>query len=94
MELQKNSPIETLQAIPGVGPKISQELVDLGYKDLNGLHGENPEEMYRNLCDLRKKHIDRCILYVFRCAVYFASNTIHSPEKLKWWNWKDGSEIP
>nr|WP_321429915.1 helix-hairpin-helix domain-containing protein [uncultured Methanolobus sp.] len=29
------------------------------------------------------------MLYVFREAVYFASNEEHDPELLKWWNWKD-----
>jgi hypothetical protein len=29
------------------------------------------------------------VLYVFRCAVYFANNSTHDPELLKWWNWKD-----
>ena len=32
---------------------------------------------------------DRCLLYVFRCAVYYASAQKHEPEKLKWWNWKE-----
>ena len=34
---------------------------------------------------------DRCLLYVFRCAVYFAETPVHKQdaEKLKWWNWKD-----
>jgi hypothetical protein len=32
---------------------------------------------------------DRCVLYVFRCAVCFASETAHDPDMLKWWNWKD-----
>jgi len=27
------------------------------------------------------------LLYVFRCAVYFADGG-RSPEELKWWNWK------
>ncbi|MBC8473125.1 MAG: pathogenicity locus, partial [Planctomycetes bacterium] len=30
-----------------------------------------------------------CMLYVLRCAVYYASNTEHDPDLLKWWNWKD-----
>jgi hypothetical protein len=34
-------------------------------------------------------HVDRCALYVFRCAVYFASEAKPDPELLKWWNWKD-----
>jgi hypothetical protein len=29
------------------------------------------------------------VLYVFRCAVYYASNSVHDQERLKWWNWKD-----
>ena len=29
------------------------------------------------------------MLYVFRCAVYFAEHEQHEPEKLKWWYWKD-----
>jgi hypothetical protein len=41
------------------------------------------------LCELRGKHIDRCVLYVFRCAVYFAAVKEPVPELLKWWNWKD-----
>ncbi|NIV18422.1 MAG: pathogenicity locus, partial [Woeseiaceae bacterium] len=30
-------------------------------------------------------------LYVFRCAVYYASEEDHDPELLKWWNWTDTS---
>ena len=81
--------IREFQAIPGVGKSLAQDLVDLGYRKVADLRDENPEEMYQNLCDLREHHIDRCVLYVFRCAVYFASNNVYEPELLKWWNWKD-----
>ncbi|WP_367344139.1 helix-hairpin-helix domain-containing protein [Methanomethylovorans sp.] len=37
--------------------------------------------------------IDRCMLYVFRCAIYCASNEEHDPQLLKWWSWKD-NKIP
>ncbi|MBN2110405.1 MAG: pathogenicity locus, partial [Methanosarcinaceae archaeon] len=49
----------------------------------------DPEELYQQLCDYQGMHVDRCMLYVFRCAVYFVSVDKHDPEKLKWWNWKD-----
>jgi hypothetical protein len=62
MELLKD-----FQIIPGVGPNIAQDLVDLGYKSVEELCGENPEKMYHDLMSLRKKHVDRCVLYVFRC---------------------------
>lgn len=78
-----------LQRIPGVGSSIAQDLIDLGFNNVQELANENPQRMYDDLIALRGEHQDRCILYVFRCAVYFAKNTRHNPELLKWWNWKD-----
>ena len=78
-----------LQTIPGIGKSLSQDLVDLGYQKVAELKDSDPDEMYHNLMALRGHHIDRCVLYVFRCAVYYASNSVHDPESLKWWNWKD-----
>ena len=46
--------------------------------------------LYERLCELQGCHVDRCMLYVLRCAVYFASGERHDPELLKWWHWKDG----
>ena len=80
---------DDLQIIPGVGPSISKDLRDLGYSRVSELRREDPEQMYQALCELRGSHIDRCVLYVFRCAVYFAENDTHDPELLQWWNWKE-----
>ncbi|TRZ67008.1 MAG: pathogenicity locus [Methanothrix sp.] len=79
-----------LEEIPGVGKVMAKDLQDLGVHTLFDLQGRDPEGLYRSLCDLRKTPVDRCVLYVFRCAVYYASNVEHDQEKLKWWNWKDG----
>ncbi len=87
-KLEKNQ-IKEFQSIRGVGKRIAQDLVDLGYSTVDELRTENREEMYQNLIALRGHHIDRCVLYVFRCANYFARNSVHDPELLKWWNWKD-----
>ena len=81
--------LKELQTIQGVGESLSRDLVDLGYRKVNDLKGKNPENIYQNLMELRCQHVDRCVLYVFRCAVYYASNSVHEPELLKWWNWKD-----
>jgi hypothetical protein len=78
-----------LQQIPGVGPSIAQDLRDLGVGRVADLDSADPEELYERLCTLRGEHIDRCVLYVFRCAVYFASHDAHDPQRLKWWSWKD-----
>jgi len=77
------------QTIPGVGDKIAQAFIDLGFTKVSDLKNKNPETIYEKLCEIRGKHIDRCVLYVFRSSVYFASNNKHNPELLKWWNWKD-----
>ena len=78
-----------LQTIPGVGKSLSRDLIDLGYHSVEELKSEDPESMYQSLIDLRGQHIDRCVLYVFRCAVYYADKETHDKELLKWWNWKD-----
>ena len=79
---------DELQVIPGVGPSISQDLRELGYDSVTSLADQDPEVMYSRLSDMHG-YQDRCVLYVFRCAVYFASNETHDRELLKWWNWKD-----
>ena len=81
--------LKDLQRIPGVGPSISRDLVALGIKRVSDLRGRSPQRLYDRLCALTGSKQDRCILYVFRCAVYFASEKRHDPEWLKWWNWKD-----
>lgn len=78
-----------LMIIPGVGKKIADDLWNLEIRSVSELKDKDPEKLYQQLCDLQGMHVDRCILYVFRCAIYFASNDEHDPELLKWWNWKD-----
>jgi hypothetical protein len=80
---------ESLQVIPGVGPSIARDLEDLGVERVPDLRGRDPHEMFEALCAMRGERIDRCVLYVFRCAVYFARSRRHDPELLKWWNWTD-----
>jgi hypothetical protein len=80
---------DELQEIPGVGPSLAGKLRDLGYRRPADLRGADPEAMYDRLQAQRGSHVDRCVLYVFRTAVYYAENDRHDPERLKWWNWKD-----
>jgi hypothetical protein len=77
-----------LRTIPGVGESIARDLEELGIRTVAQLKGRSPEGLYEALCE-RRGHQDRCLLYVFRCAVYYAERKRHDPERLKWWNWKD-----
>ncbi len=81
--------IRDLRRIPGVGPSIAQDLLDLGVRSVADLEGADPEALYERICALRGVHQDRCLLYVFRCVAYFAGPGPHEPERLRWWAWKD-----
>lgn len=81
--------LKELQQIPGVGKSIAQDLYELGIHKISDLIGKSPEALYEKHMKLRCSHVDRCVLYVFRCAVYYASHNQHDPELLKWWHWKD-----
>ncbi|MEJ2634417.1 MAG: helix-hairpin-helix domain-containing protein [Calditrichia bacterium] len=85
----KNAGLKELQKIPGVGKTISRDLWDLGIHNIRDLRGKNPEKLYLAHCLQKGMTVDRCVLYVFRCAVYYSSQDTHEPELLKWWNWKD-----
>ena len=81
--------LKDLQQIPGVGKELSRMFWSIGIHSVRDLDGGNPDELYQKICDFKGTRVDRCVLYVLRCAVYYASNQKHSAELLKWWNWKD-----
>lgn len=78
-----------LQQAPGVGPKLARLFSEAGVKSFADLKKADPEELYGQICTNQGYQVDRCVLYVCRCAAYFAKNKHHDAEKLKWWNWKD-----
>lgn len=78
-----------LTIIPGVGKSIAEDLNGIGIFHTEDLKGKDPEKLYLLICKKQGTVIDRCLLYVMRCAVYFASRTSHDQELLKWWRWKD-----
>ncbi len=81
--------LKALQVMPGIGPAMARDLLRLGFRKPADLRTADPQALYERLMALEGRHVDRCVLYVFRCAVYFAETAKPDPEKLKWWNWKD-----
>jgi len=77
------------QKIPGVGKSIAEDFWNLGLRSFDDLRKANPDKLYDDLCIFLGCKVDCCMLYVFRCAIYFVSEKVHDPELLKWWNWKD-----
>jgi hypothetical protein len=87
----KEKVLRELRTIPGIGKSISIDLWNLGIRSVRALRNKDPEKLYREHCSQVGQPVDRCLLYVFRCAVYYASHKRHDPELLLWWNWKDRS---
>ena len=77
--------------IPGVGKATANDLINIGINNVEDLKGKSPEQLYDDLCAFSGCKQDRCVLYVFRCVVYYAETPLEKQdaEKLKWWNWKD-----
>ncbi|GAA5181358.1 helix-hairpin-helix domain-containing protein [Niveibacterium umoris] len=78
-----------LLRIPGIGRAMAGDLHALGIRRVADLVEADPQVLYERLCRLSGARQDPCVLYTFRCAVYFSRHTAHDPELLKWWNWKD-----
>jgi hypothetical protein len=89
LNVKKEKIIKELKQIPGVGKSVAEDLWLLNISAVSDLENQDPEQLYQSLCLIRKQKIDRCMLYVFRCAVYYASTKNPKSELLKWWNWKN-----
>lgn len=85
----KNIDSKNLQTIPGVGKSIAEDLRNIGIYTVADLQGKDPRKLYEKSNKFAGCLQDRCLLYVFREAVYFSERKKHNPEKLKWWRWKD-----
>jgi hypothetical protein len=81
--------LKQLQKIPSIGKACSLDLWNIGIRDISDLKGQNPNVLYDKLNTYSGVTQDICMLYTFRCAVYFATEDNHEKEKLSWWYWKD-----
>lgn len=89
MQSEKLLALKELQQIPRVGKTIANDLWNLEIRKISDLKGRKPERLYKDLCKYQECRVDLCMLYVFRCAVYYASTEECNKDLLKWWNWKD-----
>lgn len=87
--MNKNVVLKEFQKIPGIGKACSLDLWNIGLRSISDLKGKNPLVLYDKLNTISGVRHDICMLYTFRCAVYFASEKTHAAEKLNWWYWKN-----
>lgn len=86
--IRKQANRDSLRIIPGVGEDMEKHLNALGIYKVPDLIARSPDELYQRDCELSGQIVDRCVLYVYRLAVYWAEHENREPEKLKWWYWK------
>ncbi len=89
--MNKETAVKNLIQIPGVGKSLANDLTEIGINSVADLKGKSPEVLFEKSNEFAGVIQDRCVLYVFRCAVYYAETVgkKRDPELLKWWNWKD-----
>lgn len=75
--------------IPNVGKKTKESLINIGITCVEDLVGKDAKDLYEKDCKVKGFQEDRCQLYLFRMAIYYAETPNPEPEKLKWWYWKD-----
>ncbi|MHB9054925.1 MAG: helix-hairpin-helix domain-containing protein [Paludibacteraceae bacterium] len=91
---QKEKSLLALRQIPGVGISIAKNLFNIGIHSVEDLIGQEPEKLFERSNQFVGVIQDRCLLYVFRCSVYYANTDPLNREidKLLWWNWKNDSD--
>jgi hypothetical protein len=89
--MTREQSIKNLTQIPGIGKSIALDLLNIGITCIDDLKGKDSEGLFEQSNRFAGAVQDRCLLYCFRCAVYFAETEEEDreSEKLKWWNWKD-----
>ena len=85
----KNKILKGLQQIPGIGKACALDLYKIDIYKISDLENKRPIDLYQKLNYVTGVTHDICMLYTFRCAVYFATEKQHEPEKLNWWYWKN-----
>jgi hypothetical protein len=86
---KKENILKEFQQIPGIGKACSLDLWNIGLRSIADLKGKNPAVLYDTLNIVTGVKHDICMLYTFRCAVYYATEKKHVKEKLNWWYWKN-----
>jgi nucleotidyltransferase/DNA polymerase involved in DNA repair len=89
---ERSQVLRELREIPGIGPSLASDLYSLGIRRIADLKRKNPETLYRQLERQTGEHQDRCVLYTFRCAVYYAKTPKPKARLLQWWNWMDAAK--
>ena len=79
MSQEKQTALRERQRIPSIGKACAYDLWNIGIRNIDDLKNKNPKELYEQLNFATGVRHDICMLYTFRCAVYFASTKNPQP---------------
>jgi hypothetical protein len=77
--------IKRFRDIPNIGSAIEKDLIALGLNEPAELIGNDPYQLYEDLCTTKKKRHDPCVIDVFISAVRYMEG---GPVK-KWWEFTE-----
>jgi hypothetical protein len=80
---QRDPRVETLTALPNVGPAVARRLIRLGIERPDDLRGRDPDELFERLSALDGRREDPCVLDTFTAVVDFADGAPARP----WWEY-------
>lgn len=75
----------TFQQLGSVGPATAGDLVQLGFRRVDELRGQDARELYARMCALTGTRQDPCVEDVFRCVIAQAERP-DLPERLQQWH--------
>lgn len=81
----RTNQVKGFQKIPNIGPAMEEYLVVLGLNEPDELIGKDPYQLYQDLCDVKQKKLDPCVIDVFISAVRYMEG---APNK-KWWEYTE-----
>ena len=77
----------TFQKLGSVGPATAGDLVQLGFRTVDELRGQDARVLYRRMCELSGQQQDPCVEDVFRCVIAQAEQPDLPAALRQWHHW-------
>lgn len=77
----------TFQQLGSVGPATAGDLVQLGFRRVDELRGQDARELYAQMCALTGTRQDPCVEDVFRCVIAQAEHPDLPARLQQWHHW-------
>jgi predicted DNA-binding transcriptional regulator YafY len=75
------------QQLGSIGPACAQDLLQLGFRAVDELRGQDPRALYQRLCELTGSRQDPCVEDVLRCAIAQADDESLPAPLRQWHRW-------